>query len=139
MRHDDSSVTTPKGFKEAYKAYAEGGWMGLSVDPAYGGQGLPYCIGVSLNEFAISANQSFAMYPGLTLGAIAALYTHASDAQKQTYLPKMTSGQWTGTMNSEMPLVPSGAPSIRARTRWTILSVMSCSPAEMKIFWPEIL
>ena len=103
VRHDDSSVTTPKGFKEAYKAYAEGGWMGLSVDPAYGGQGLPYCIGVSLNEFAISANQSFAMYPGLTLGAIAALYTHASDAQKQTYLPKMTSGQWTGTMNLTEP------------------------------------
>jgi acyl-CoA dehydrogenase len=103
VRHDDCSVTTPKGFKEAYKAYAEGGWMGLSVDPAYGGQGLPYCIGVALNEFAISANQSFAMYPGLTLGAIAALYTHASDAQKQTYLPKMTSGEWTGTMNLTEP------------------------------------
>ena len=102
-RHADGSVATPKGFKEAYKAYAEGGWMGLSVDPAYGGQGLPYCIGVSLNEFAISANQSFAMYPGLTLGAIAALYTHGSDAQKQTYLPKMTSGQWTGTMNLTEP------------------------------------
>jgi len=103
VRHDDGSVTTPKGFKEAYKAYAEGGWMGLSVDPAYGGQGLPYCLGVSLNEFAISANQSFAMYPGLTLGAIAALYTHASETQKQTYLPKMTSGQWTGTMNLTEP------------------------------------
>jgi alkylation response protein AidB-like acyl-CoA dehydrogenase len=103
VRHDDGRVTTPKGFKEAYKAYAEGGWMGLSVDPAYGGQGLPYCLGVALNEFAISANQSFAMYPGLTTGAIAALYTHASDAQKQTYLPKMTSGQWTGTMNLTEP------------------------------------
>ena len=102
-RHPDGRVTTPKGFKEAYKAYAEGGWVGLAVDPAYGGQGLPYFLAIALTEFTVSANQAFAMYPGLTTGAIAALYTHASDAQKQIYLPKMTSGEWAGTMNLTEP------------------------------------
>jgi acyl-CoA dehydrogenase len=102
-RHPDGSVTTPKGFKEAYKSFAEGGWVGIAGDPAFGGQGLPYVIALSLNEFAISANQAFAMYPGLTNGATAALHTHGSDAQKQIYLPKMTSGEWSGTMNLTEP------------------------------------
>jgi acyl-CoA dehydrogenase len=102
-RHADGSVTTPKGFKEAYKAFAEGGWVGIAGDPAYGGQGLPNFLALALNEFAISANQSFAMYPGLTNGATAALHTHGSDAQKQTYLPKMISGEWSGTMNLTEP------------------------------------
>jgi acyl-CoA dehydrogenase len=102
-RHADGSVTTPKGFKEAYKTFAEGGWVGIAGDPAYGGQGLPYFLSLALNEYAISANQAFAMYPGLTNGAMAALHTHASDAQKRTYLPKMTSGEWCGTMNLTEP------------------------------------
>ncbi|MGD0719531.1 MAG: acyl-CoA dehydrogenase C-terminal domain-containing protein [Roseiarcus sp.] len=102
-RHADGRVTTPKGFKEAYKAYAEGGWVGLAGDPEYGGQGLPYFLAACLNEYAISANQAFAMYPGLTMGAMAALRTHGSAAQKATYLPKMTSGAWTGTMNLTEP------------------------------------
>jgi acyl-CoA dehydrogenase len=102
-RHADGSVTTPKGFKEAYKAFAEGGWVGIAGDPAYGGQGLPNFLALALNEYAISANQSFAMYPGLTNGATAALHTHGSDAQKQTYLPKMISGEWSGTMNLTEP------------------------------------
>ena len=103
VRHDDGSVTTPKGFKAAYKAFADGGWVGLSGDPAYGGQGLPYVLSVSLNEYAVSANLAFAMYAGLTAGAIAALYEHGSEAQKQLYLPKMMAGQWTGTMNLTEP------------------------------------
>jgi acyl-CoA dehydrogenase len=103
VRHADGSVTTPKGFKEAYKAYAEGGWNGLAADPAYGGQGLPFFLAHALNEYAISANQAFAMYPGLTMGAMAALHTHGSDAQKKTYLPKMAAGQWAGTMNLTEP------------------------------------
>jgi acyl-CoA dehydrogenase len=102
-RHADGRVTTPKGFKEAYKAYAEGGWVGLAVDPAYGGQGLPYFLAIALTEFAVSANQAFAMYPGLTTGAIAALATHGAEAQKRTFLPKMTAGEWTGTMNLTEP------------------------------------
>src|ERR1700722_7523196 len=102
-RHADGSVTTPMGFKEAYKIFAEGGGVGIAGDPAYGGQGLPYFLSLALNEYAISANQAFAMYPGLTNGAMAALHTHASDAQKRTYLPKMTSGEWCGTMNLTEP------------------------------------
>jgi alkylation response protein AidB-like acyl-CoA dehydrogenase len=102
-RNADGSVTTPKGFKEAHRAYAEGGWIGLAMDPDYGGQGLPYTLGAVMNEYASSANMAFAMYPGLTMGAIAALYVHGSDAQKRTYLPKMIDGTWSGTMNLTEP------------------------------------
>ncbi len=83
MRDDDGSVRTPKGFKEAYKAYAEGGWVGLDGDPAYGGQGLPNFLAVALSEYTIAANLSFAMYPGLTNGAAAALATHGSEELKR--------------------------------------------------------
>jgi len=103
VREADGSVKTPKGFKEAYKAYADGGWVGLDGDPAYGGQGLPHFLAVALSEYTIAANLSFAMYPGLTNGAAAALATHGSDELKQRYLPKMTSGEWTATMNLTEP------------------------------------
>ena len=91
-------VTTPKGFKEAYKTYIEGGWAALGCDPAYGGQGLPYVVNTAFYEMLNSANQAWTMYPGLTHGAYAALETHGTDEQKATYLHKMTSGEWTGTM-----------------------------------------
>ena len=102
-RHADGSVTTPKGFKAAYDAYTAGGWVGLSAEPEYGGQGLPYTLGAIINEFSSSANMAFSMYPGLTMGAIAALDTHATPEIKQTYLPKMIEGTWTGTMNLTEP------------------------------------
>ena len=102
-RHDDGTVTTPKGFKEAYRAYAEGGWIGLSADSAYGGQGLPYTIAAIVAEFSTASNMAFAMYPGLTQGAYAALLTHGSEEQKKTFAPKMISGHWTGTMNLTEP------------------------------------
>ena len=102
-RHADGRVSTPKGFKEAYDAYTQGGWVGLSGDPEYGGQGLPYTVGAIINEFASSANMAFSMYPGLTMGAIAAIHTHASDEIKRTYLPKMIEGPWSGTMNLTEP------------------------------------
>ncbi len=102
-RHDDGSVTTPKGFKDAYKQIAEGGWMGLSSPAEYGGQGLPITLTQTVQEFLNSANMAFAMYPGLTMGAAAALTVHGSPEQKQTYLPKMVSGEWTGTMNLTEP------------------------------------
>src|SRR5260370_25505883 len=82
-RHADGQVTTPKGFKAAYKAYADGGWMGRAGDPAYGGHGPPNFLSLALNEYAISANQAFAVYPGLTMGAMAALYAHGDDARKR--------------------------------------------------------
>ena len=91
-------VTAPKGFKEAYAQYVEGGWPALSCDPAYGGQGLPFVLNQCLYEMLNSANQAWTMYPGLSHGAYEALAAHGTDAQKQTYLPKLVSGEWTGTM-----------------------------------------
>jgi acyl-CoA dehydrogenase len=97
-RHEDGSVTTPKGFKQAYKGLVEGGWVGLAGDPAYGGQGLPLFLAVLFSEYAYGANIAFSMYPGLTNGAVAALTVHGSEELKSRYLPKMTTGEWTGTM-----------------------------------------
>jgi len=102
-RRSDGSVVTPTGFKQAYKAYVDGGWVGLAGATEYGGQGLPHFLSVALSEYTIAANQAFAMYPGLTNGATAALMVHADDAIKARYLPKMTTGEWTGTMNLTEP------------------------------------
>ncbi len=103
VRHDDASVTTAKGFKAAYRALAEGGWLGLAAPQEYGGQGLPYTLSALTNEFASSANMSFAMYSGLTQGALAALLRHGDEEQKRLYAPKMASGAWSGTMNLTEP------------------------------------
>lgn len=102
-RNDDGSVTTPKGFKEAFKQVTEGGWLGLSAPVEYGGQGLPVTLSQTVAEFQISANMAFSMYGGLTMGATAALIVHGNDQQKSKYLPKMVSGEWTGTMNLTEP------------------------------------
>jgi hypothetical protein len=102
-RHDDGSVTTPKGFKDAFKQYADGGWMGISAPSELGGQGLPELMTSIVDEFMCSANMSFAMYAGLTQGAIAAIITHGTAEQKQAFLPKMVEGRWTGTMNLTEP------------------------------------
>jgi alkylation response protein AidB-like acyl-CoA dehydrogenase len=91
-------VAPPKGFKDAYMAYVEGGWPALSCDPAYGGQGLPLTMNQLLYEMLNSANQAWTMYPGLTHGAYECLHAHGTEEQKKTYLPRLTSGEWTGTM-----------------------------------------
>ena len=91
-------VHAPQGFKQAYAQFVEGGWPALSADPQYGGQGLPHIVNQCFYEMMNSANQAWTMYPGLSHGAYEALRAHGSDAQKQMYLPKLTSGQWTGTM-----------------------------------------
>jgi alkylation response protein AidB-like acyl-CoA dehydrogenase len=91
-------VTTPKGFKEAYAKYIEGGWPALSCDPEYGGQGLPIVVNQAFYEMLNSANQAWTMYPGLSHGAYEALHAHGTDEQKKLYLPKLVSGEWTGTM-----------------------------------------
>ena len=102
-RHPDGSVTTPQGFRAAFRAYVEGGWVGITGAPEFGGQGLPHYVGVLTAEYSSAANMAFSMYPGLTNGAAAALAVHANDEIKQTYLPKLTSGEWTGTMNLTEP------------------------------------
>ncbi len=103
VRNDDGSVTTPKGFKEAFDQYREGGWMGLAVPAEHGGQGLPYTVHSAVGEYMSSANMALMMYPGLTQGAMAAILVHGSDEQKATWLPKMVEGAWTGTMNLTEP------------------------------------
>jgi len=99
----DGSVTTPPGFKDAYRQLVEGGWPALGAEPAYGGQGLPGVVGLAFNEMSSSANMAFSMYPGLTHGAYSAILAGGSDEQKQLYLPKLASGEWGGTMNLTEP------------------------------------
>ena len=98
VRRDDGSVSTPAGFKEAYAQYVEGGWPSLSCDPEYGGQGLPQLLNTVLYEMLNSANQAWAMYPGLSHGAYECLHAHGTPEQKKLYLDKLVSGLWTGTM-----------------------------------------
>ncbi len=94
----EGEVKTPTGFKEAYQQFVEGGWPSLAHDPEWGGQGLPESIGIVLNEMVGSANWSWSMYPGLSHGAMNTIEAHGTETQKQTYLTKLISGEWTGTM-----------------------------------------
>ena len=94
----EGKVTTPRGFKEAYKKYIDGGWQGISHPVDYDGQGLPHSIGLIRTEMIGTANWSWSMYPGLSLGAMNTLIEHGSEQQKKTYLTKLTQGVWSGTM-----------------------------------------
>ena len=96
--YEDGVVRTPRGFKEAYKAFIDGGWGALSSDPEYGGQGLPQSAAKLVEEMICGCNLSFGLYPGLSHGAYLALKSHGSDALKNLYLPKLVDGSWTGTM-----------------------------------------
>ena len=111
----DTVVTTTPGFKEAFKQYAEGGWQGLQHPTDFGGQGLPKTIGAACGEMLNSANMSFALCPLLTDGAIEALLTAGSDELKATYLEKLVSGEWTGTMNLTEPQAGSDLAAVRTR------------------------
>jgi alkylation response protein AidB-like acyl-CoA dehydrogenase len=95
---ENGVVRTPKGFKEAYDKFREGGWVGLTADPAYGGQGLPHTMSSVLDEMVSAANTAFGMYPGLSAGAYRAIALHGTEEQKDLYLPKLTDGIWSGTM-----------------------------------------
>ncbi|PZR00641.1 MAG: acyl-CoA dehydrogenase [Cereibacter sphaeroides] len=102
-RLENGVVRTPTGFDAAFKALKEGGWTALDCDPAYGGQGLPYLMGTAVGEMFVSANMAFNMYQGLTHGAYSAIHAHGTEEQKSTYLPKMVTCDWTGTMNLTEP------------------------------------
>ena len=114
-RHADGSVTTPTGFREAYRQYVEGGWGTLMAPAEYGGQGLPHVVGSAFEEYLTSANMAFSMYPGLTMGAVSAIHVAGSEEQKRTYLPNMISGRWTGTMNLTEPHCGTDLGLIRTR------------------------
>jgi alkylation response protein AidB-like acyl-CoA dehydrogenase len=103
VRHDDGSVTTPPGFKEAWDQFVANGWTTLSAPQEYGGQGLPHILSTAIAEYLCSSNHSFEMYNGLTQGAIASILVKGSDEQKAQYLPNMIAGKWTGTMNLTEP------------------------------------
>jgi alkylation response protein AidB-like acyl-CoA dehydrogenase len=112
---ENGVVRTPKGFKEAYDKFREGGWVGLIADPEYGGQGLPHTMSSALDEMVSSANTAFGMYPGLSAGAYRAIAQHGSDEQKKLYLPKLTDGIWSGTMCLTEPQCGTDLGLIRAR------------------------
>ncbi len=114
-RHADGRVTTPAGFKDAYQQYTEAGWTQLCIPEEFGGQGLPHVIGCVMEEYLNGANQAFAMYPGLTQGAIAAILAKGSPEQKTKFVPKMASGQWGGTMNLTEPHCGTDLGMIRTR------------------------
>ncbi len=96
--YDSGLVKTPTGFKDAYHLFREGGWTALAADPKYGGMGMPHLLNFALMEMICSANMSFGMYPGLSEGAYRAIHLHGSDEVKNIYLPKLVSGEWSGTM-----------------------------------------
>src|SRR6185369_2880669 len=113
----DGAVTTPKGFKHAYRQYVEGGWSALPFGPEWGGQGLPKLVATAVEEMLTSANMSFSLCPLLTQGAIHALILCGSDALKKTYLEKMIAGRWTGTMNLTEPQAGSDLALVKTRAK----------------------
>ena len=112
-RNDDGTVTVPDGFADAWKAMAEGGWIGLNASPDYGGQGLPHCVSAAVNEMWNASNMGFALCQLLTQGAIHALEVVGNEVQKATYLPKLNSGEWTGTMNLTEPQAGTDLAALR--------------------------
>jgi len=114
-RWKDKEVTTAPGFKEAYAQFVENGWNGLSCDPEFGGQGLPKVLSAAVSEMWKSANHAFSLCPMLTQGAIEALTIAGTDQQKAAYLPKLVSGEWTGTMNLTEPSAGSDLAAVRTR------------------------
>src|SRR5437773_1189254 len=112
---ENGVVRTPPGFREAYRRYAEGGWMGLACDPAQGGQGLPLALATPVVEMLNSACMSWALCPLLSAGAIDMLAAHGTPEQQHLYLGKLVSGQWTGTMNLTEPQAGSDLGAIKTR------------------------
>ncbi|WP_395665055.1 acyl-CoA dehydrogenase C-terminal domain-containing protein [Methylocella sp.] len=112
---ENGVVRTPEGFREAYRRYCEGGWSSLACDPAHGGLGAPHMLNVMITEMICSANLAFSLYPGLTHGAYLCLDEHGSDALKAEYLPKMASGEWSGTMCLTEPQCGTDLGLVRTR------------------------
>lgn len=111
----DGDVTTAPGFKEAYRQYCEGGWNSVVFDPAHGGQGLPWLIAFAVQEMWQGSNMAFGLCPLLNQGAIEAIEAHGSDELKHEYLPKLISGEWTGTMNLTEPQAGSDLSAVRTK------------------------
>ena len=115
LKIQDGVVTTPSGFKEAYTQFTQAGWNNISLEPEFGGQGLPYILSTAVNEIMMGANKSFVMCSGLTIGAIEAISHAATDELKQKYLPKLVSGEWAGTMNLTEPGAGSDVGALKTK------------------------
>lgn len=113
--HADNTVTTPDGFIDAYNDYVEAGWGGVALPEAYGGGGFPWLVGIAMQEMLTASNEAFSMAPLLTQGAIDAILAHSDEIQKETYLPKMVTGEWAGTMNLSEPQAGSDVGAVRTR------------------------
>jgi len=118
-RFSDGEVVTPDGFRDAYRTYTENGWPGLTSATEYGGQGLPHFLGIAMSEMITAANTSWGMYAALSHGAWELIHAHGSERQKQTWLPKMISGEWTGTMNLTEPHCGTDLGLVRTRAEAT--------------------
>ncbi|HSS66133.1 MAG TPA: acyl-CoA dehydrogenase family protein, partial [Gammaproteobacteria bacterium] len=114
-RYENGVVRTPKGFKQAYSEFAQGGWTGLTGDPDFGGQDAPNTVANAVQEMICSSNLSFGMYPGLTMGAYHAIHTHGTEEQKRTFLEKLVAGSWSGTMCLTEPQCGTDLGLIRTR------------------------
>ncbi|MFZ6648854.1 acyl-CoA dehydrogenase C-terminal domain-containing protein [Undibacterium sp. TJN25] len=129
---EEGAVTTPPGYKRAYRLYREAGWSALAADPEYGGQGLPASLGLIVREFVASGSMSFGMYAGLSQGAYRALLAHGSEELKQTYLPRLAAGEWAGTMC--MTEAEGGSDLSQLRTRAIPVADGSYQVSGTKIF-----
>lgn len=121
---NDGVVTTPDGFKEAYQQYVEGGWPTLSQPEEFGGQNLPQSLNTAIGEFSSAANHSFAMYPGLSHGALETIYAHGSEEQKTMFMPKLVEGTWTGTMCLTEPHCGTDLGMLRTKAELNVMAAM---------------
>ncbi|GEO82710.1 acyl-CoA dehydrogenase [Pararhodospirillum oryzae] len=131
---EDGRVITPEGFPDAYRQFCEGGWNGVPFDPEYGGQGLPWLIATALQEIWQAANMAFGLAPMLTAGAVELLSRHGSDAQKALWLPRLISGEWSGTMNLTEPQAGSDLAAVRTRAE----PAPDLGPDQYRVFGTKI-
>jgi len=135
--HQDGTVTTPTGFIGAYRDYVAAGWGGVPFPEAYGGGGFPWLVGIAMQEMLTASNEAFSMAPLLTQGAIDALLAHGDEAQKETWLPKMVSGEWTGTMNLSEPQAGSDVGAVRTRAERQDDGTYRITGTKIWISWGE--
>ncbi len=135
--HEDGTVTTPPGFIDAYDKYVEAGWGAVAFEPEYGGAGFPWVVGLALQEMLTTANMAFSLCPLLTQGAIDAISHHSDEIQRETYLPKMITGEWTGTMNLTEPQAGSDVGALRAKAEPNDDGSWSITGQKIFITWGE--
>ncbi len=135
--HQDNTVTTPAGFIDAYRAHVDAGWGGVPFPEAYGGGGFPWLVGLAMQEMLTASNEAFAMAPMLTQGAIDALLEHGDEIQRETFLPKMVTGEWAGTMNLSEPQAGSDVGAQRTRAERSDDGTYRITGTKVWISWGE--